>query len=98
MAAKVAKLPETREANLVSNETTGSIQTRRDNPLEGWVLRSVGAGRAIIEGRGALFQVVPGSQIPGVGIVQEITQKQGRWVVVTTAGVIGLPPNIRTQF
>lgn len=99
LAAKVAKLPEARDPTpQVSREITGAIAAARDSGVDGWVVRSAGNGRAIIEGRGNLFQVAPGSQIPGVGTVKDIVQQSGRWMVVTTAGVIAAPSPSRAQF
>lgn len=95
VAARLAKLPETRETQAVSREITGAIAVPKEPTVEGWVVRSAGNGRAIIEGRGSLFQVAPGSQIPGVGSVKEIVLQAGRWLVVTSGGVIGQPPPAR---
>ncbi|WP_134500076.1 hypothetical protein [Microvirga pakistanensis] len=59
-------------------------------PVEGWVLREVSNGTALVEGRTrGLYEVVPGNVIPGVGRVEAIERRGGRWVVVTAKGVIG---------
>lgn len=56
--------------------------------LNGWALRDVYNGIALIEGRRGLAEVVPGQQIAGAGRVQAI-RRQGRdWVVVTDRGII----------
>jgi hypothetical protein len=85
----------------VAIETTGSIS---DAPspiatvpvappviipvVEGWVLRNVYGGSALVEGRPGLIQVMPGDSLPGVGRVETIKREGGRWVVVTTRGLI----------
>jgi len=56
--------------------------------VEGWKLRGVGRGIALIQGRRGLFQVHTGTIIPGVGRVDAIRRQDGRWVVVTTKGLI----------
>ena len=56
--------------------------------VEGWVLRDVYRGRAMVENRSGLYEVVPGADLPGIGKVQTITQQNGRWVVVTPKGLI----------
>jgi hypothetical protein len=56
--------------------------------VEGWVLRSVYGGSALVEGRPGLIRVMPGDSLPGVGRVETITRKDGRWVVVTERGLI----------
>ena len=56
--------------------------------LEGWVLRNVSGGSALVEGRPGLIQVMPGDSLPGVGRVETIKREDGRWVVVTPRGLI----------
>lgn len=56
--------------------------------IEGWVLRNVANGGALIEGRGGLYEVYAGDPIPGVGRVDAIRRQDGRWVVVTSKGLI----------
>lgn len=56
--------------------------------VEGWVLRNVANGGALIEGRGGLYEVYAGDPIPGVGRVDAIRRQDGRWVVVTSKGLI----------
>lgn len=56
--------------------------------VDGWVLRDVGRGGALIEGRQGLFEVYPGDPVPGAGKVEGIRRQDGRWVVVTTNGLI----------
>jgi len=56
--------------------------------LEGWRLRDVANGGALIEGRDGLYEVYAGDPIPGVGRVDAIRRQDGRWVVVTQKGLI----------
>jgi len=56
--------------------------------VEGWVLRDVANGSALIEGRQGIFEVYAGDPIPGVGRVDAIRKQDGRWVVVTSRGLI----------
>ncbi|MCK1733866.1 hypothetical protein IVA79_07840 [Bradyrhizobium sp. 138] len=56
--------------------------------IEGWRLRSTANGGALIEGRDGLYEVYPGDPIPGVGRVDAIRRQDGRWVVVTSKGLI----------
>lgn len=56
--------------------------------VEGWVLRNVANGGALIEGRGGLYEVYAGDPIPGIGRVDAIRRQDGRWVVVTSKGLI----------
>jgi len=56
--------------------------------VEGWVLRDVGNGGALIEGRQGMYEVYAGDPVPGLGRVDAIRKQDGRWVVVTTKGLI----------
>lgn len=56
--------------------------------VEGWVLRDVGHGGALIEGRNGLYEVYAGDPVPGLGRVDAIRKQDGRWVVVTTRGLV----------
>ncbi|MCO5130078.1 MAG: hypothetical protein M9932_05880 [Xanthobacteraceae bacterium] len=56
--------------------------------VPGWRIRDVGNGGALIEGRGGLYEVYAGDPLPGVGRVDAIRKQDGRWVVVTSRGLI----------
>jgi len=58
--------------------------------VEGWVLRDVGRGGngAVVESRRGIYEVYPGEPIPGLGRVDAIRKQDGRWVVVTSKGLI----------
>jgi len=101
---RVAALPVTPPpapvaANPPAGDVTGSI-TPRNGPdakapppkqptiLESFTLRRVYDGTAYIEGRMGVIQVEPGETLPGGGRVEEIKRQDGRWVVVTTKGLI----------
>ena len=56
--------------------------------VEGWVLRDAGHGGALIEGRQGIFEVYAGDPVPGLGRVDAIRKQDGKWVVVTSKGLI----------
>jgi hypothetical protein len=56
--------------------------------VEGWVLRDVANGGALIESRQGIFEVYAGNPVPGLGRVDAIRRQDGHWVVVTTRGLI----------
>jgi hypothetical protein len=56
--------------------------------VEGWVVRDVHRGTALIEGRMGLIEVDQGDVVPGLGRVDAIRRQDGRWVVVTSKGLI----------
>jgi hypothetical protein len=77
-----------RPDEVVSNETTGSIEKPKP-PLRGYAVVGVGEGFAVIEGREGAIQVAPGDSIPGLGRVLRIERHGREWNVVTSLGVIG---------
>lgn len=103
-AAKIAALNDTvtrLEKRIASNDAaradiTGSIpqhaaaakDASKPPIIEGWVLRGAYRGRAILENRDTIYEVMPGADLPGLGRVQTITRQDGRWVVVTPKGLI----------
>jgi hypothetical protein len=56
--------------------------------LEDWVLRDVAQGGALIYGRRGVYEVYAGDVVPGLGRVDAIRRQDGRWVVVTSRGLI----------
>jgi hypothetical protein len=68
--------------------TTAKADVGRLPTVEGWVLRDVGRGSALIESRRGLFEVYAGDPVPGLGRVDAIRKQDGRWVVVTSKGLI----------
>jgi hypothetical protein len=62
----------------------------RNEPVDGWVLREVYKGAALVESRNRrLYEVMPGGILPGVGKVEAIERRGARWVVLTDKGFIG---------
>jgi hypothetical protein len=61
----------------------------KSTTIEGWVLREVYDGTALIEGRNQrLHEVTPGQSLPGIGKVEAIEKRGRSWVVVTNRGII----------
>jgi hypothetical protein len=86
-------------AQIAVKEATGSIaspaptdapkvEMARPPTMEGWVLRGVSNGVALIEGRRGIYEVYAGDPVPGAGRVDAIRRQDGRWVVVTSKGLI----------
>jgi len=56
-------------------------------------VQDVRGGRALVESRyGAVFEVGPGSVLPGLGRVEIIKRQDGQWIVVTARGLISSAP------
>ena len=64
------------------------IEVGRLPTVEGWILRDVANGGALIEGRQGIYEVYAGDPVPGLGRVDAIRRQDGRWVVVTSRGLI----------
>ena len=84
-------------APAAAKEVTGSIappaaapkvEAARLPTVEGWVLRDVANGGALIEGRQGMYEVYAGDPVPGLGRVDAIRRQDGRWVVVTSRGLV----------
>jgi hypothetical protein len=81
-----------------AREVTGSITPAAATPpkvevarlpvVDGWVLRDVANGSALIENRQGMYEVFAGDPVPGLGKVDAIRRQDGRWVVVTSKGLI----------
>jgi len=79
-----------------SKDVTGSVvpaasalnQPAKPAAVEGWVVRDVYRGTALIEGRMGAIEVDQGDVVPGLGRVDAIRKQDGRWVVVTPKGLI----------
>jgi hypothetical protein len=88
---KVERLQADRRA--AASENPGTPAPNEAKPpkppvVEGWVLRSVSDGVALIEGRHGIIEIEPGDSLPGIGRIHEIKRQDGRWVVVTPKGLI----------
>jgi hypothetical protein len=102
-AAKLAKAVDALErlsrGEAAPKDVTGSVlpppaavnQATKPGAIDGWVVRDVHRGTALIEGRMGLIEVAQGDVVPGLGRVDAIRRQDGRWVVVTSKGLI-MPP------
>jgi hypothetical protein len=101
-AAPVAAVAPVAAAPVAAKEITGSIAPAATTPaaapkvevarlptVEGWLLRDVGRGGALIESRRrGLYEVYAGDEIPGLGRIDAVRKQDGHWVVVTSKGLI----------
>jgi hypothetical protein len=68
--------------------TAPKVDVGRLPTVDGWVLRDVARGGALIDGRQGVYEVYAGDFVPGLGRVDAIRRQDGRWVVVTSKGLI----------
>jgi hypothetical protein len=88
----------------IAHDVTGSVASLAPAPqlagppetqaatlprLDGWHVRSVYNGAALIQSRvGGVMEVEPGDNLPGLGRIEAIRRQDGKWVVVTSKGLI----------
>jgi hypothetical protein len=63
----------------------------RPTTIEGWTLREVVNGSAVIEGPNGVWKVTPGQTVPGIGRIDSIVRWGNRLVVATSRGLISTP-------
>jgi hypothetical protein len=85
--------PEDRPTITGTDPIPQKTQSRKDKGrpghVEGWVLRDVNDGLAVVQSPTAgLFGVRVGNTVPGVGRVEKVERRGKNWVVVTNAGTI----------
>ncbi|MGO8913581.1 MAG: hypothetical protein ACLQDM_30260 [Bradyrhizobium sp.] len=100
-AAPAAALVPVASAPAAAKDVTGSVSPSAAAPatppkvevgrlptVEGWILRDVSHGGALIEGRQGIYEVYAGDPVPGLGRIDAIRRQDGHWVVVTSRGLI----------
>jgi len=63
----------------------------RPTTIEGWTLREVVNGTAVLEGPNGVWKVSLGQTVPGVGRLDSIVRWGNRLVVTTSRGLISTP-------
>ena len=67
------------------------VPETRPTTIEGWMLREVIDGTAVLEGPNGIWRVKRGDTVPGVGRVESIVLWGKRWIVATSSGLISTP-------
>jgi hypothetical protein len=75
-------------AAAASPATAPKVEVARLPTVDSWVLRDVANGGALIDGRQGIYEVYAGDFVPGLGRIDAIRRQDGRWVVVTSKGLI----------
>jgi hypothetical protein len=63
----------------------------RPTTIEGWTVREVIDGTAVLEGPNGVLKATRGDTVPGVGRVYTIVRWGSRWIVATSRGLITTP-------
>jgi len=67
------------------------VPETRPTTIEGWMIREVINGTAVLEGPNGIWRVKRGDTVPSVGQVQSIVLWGKRWIVATSSGLISTP-------
>jgi hypothetical protein len=78
-------------ASVGPRETMGPVPETRPTTIEGWTVREVRGGTAILEGPDGVWTVTRGDTVPGVGRIDSIVRWGSRWIVATAGGLIATP-------
>jgi hypothetical protein len=83
--------PETKAAEAKAAEAAKAIEAAKAAKppvLDGWSIAGVRRGRVFVESRYGVFEVMPGTRLPNLGRVEDVSRQDGRLVVVTSKGLI----------
>jgi hypothetical protein len=78
------------ERTKVSTRPTPVPETR-PTTIEGWTIREVNGGTAVLEGPNGIWKAARGDTVPGVGKIDSIVRWGNRWIVATSRGLISTP-------
>ena len=67
------------------------VPETRPTTIEGWTLREVTNGTAVLEGPNGTWRVTRGDTVPGVGRIESIFRWGNRLMVATSSGLISTP-------
>jgi hypothetical protein len=59
--------------------------------IEGWTLRDVTNGTAVLEGPNGTWRVARGDTVPGLGKVESIFRWGNHLIVATSSGLVSTP-------
>jgi hypothetical protein len=65
-----------------------ALPETRPTTIQGWTVRDVADGKAVLEGPNGIWKVASGDTVPGVGTVDSIVRWGNRWIVATSSGLI----------
>ena len=73
---------------VVPREMMLAVPETRPTTIEGWTVREVRRGTAILEGPNGVWTVTHGDTVPGLGRIDSIVRWGNRWIVATANGLI----------
>jgi hypothetical protein len=79
------------EATVTISLNKPKARARASRPIGGWHVHKVEDDTAIVQGKGAHYEVRVGELLPSAGIVRSIKKRGQQWVVFTSKGIITEP-------
>jgi hypothetical protein len=67
---------------------TAPVPETKPTTIDGWTVREVVGGTAVLQGPDGIWQAQTGDTVPGVGRVDSIVRWGNRWIVATSRGLI----------
>jgi hypothetical protein len=67
------------------------VPETKPGTIEGWTVREVVGGTAVLEGPNGQWRVTSGDTVPGLGQVDSIVRWGSRWIVGTSKGLVSTP-------
>jgi hypothetical protein len=64
------------------------VPETRPTTIEGWTIREVSGGMAVLEGPNGVWNATRGDTVPGLGKIDSIVRWGNRWIVATSRGLI----------
>jgi hypothetical protein len=75
----------------VPRELMVPVPETRPTTIEGWTVREVRGGTAVLEGPDGVWTVTRGDTVPRVGRIDSIVRWGNLWIVATANGLIATP-------
>src|SRR5262249_61585434 len=73
------------------NTKHAPVPETRPTTIEGWTIRQVNGGTAVLEGPDGVWKARQGDAVPRVEKIQSIVRSGNRWIVATSKGLISTP-------
>jgi hypothetical protein len=67
------------------------VPETKPGTIEGWTVREVVGGTAVLEGPNGQWRATSGDTVPGLGKVDSIVRWGSRWIVATSKGLVSTP-------
>ncbi len=91
IARRHTTLAGTRAQELPTPTKLNPMPETRPTTIEGWTLREVTNGTAVLEGPNGVWRATPGQTVPGLGRVDSVVRWGDRLIVATSSGLISTP-------